>query len=76
MYFLNKIISTYGWGTNLTNDLGLMALSLVIKLIMSNGYGTVKLSDNLNKATGKPDDVALFKEIFGYTNEQSQICTY
>lgn len=76
LYFLNKIISTYGWGTNLTNDLGLMALSLVIKLIMANGHGTVKLSDNLNKATGKPEDVALFKEIFGYTNEQSATCIY
>lgn len=76
LYFLNKIINTFGWGTNLTNDLGLMALSLVIKLIMSNGHGTVKLSDNLNKATGKPEDVALFKEIFGYTNQASEICTY
>jgi nicotinate phosphoribosyltransferase len=75
-YFHNKFMETFGWGTNLTNDLGLDPLSLVIKLSESNGHGVVKLSDNLNKATGKPEDVIRFKKIFGYTNENSETCKY
>jgi len=74
--FRGKFLDTYGWGTNETNDLGLAPLSLVIKLSEANGHGVVKLSDNLNKATGKPEDVARFKKIFGYTNEASEICKY
>jgi nicotinate phosphoribosyltransferase len=75
-YFHHRIIDTYGWGTNLTNDLGLMPLSLVIKIIRANGHGTVKLSDNLNKAMGQPEDVARFKKIFGYTNKDAEACKY
>jgi len=74
--FHGKIIDTYGWGTDLTNDLGLMPLSLVVKLVMANGHGTVKLSDNLNKATGEPEDIKRFKRIFGYTNDKAQPCIY
>lgn len=74
--FHQQFIDTYGWGTDETNDLGLMPLSLVIKLAESNGHGTVKLSDNLNKATGNPEDVARFKKIFGYANEFSETCKY
>ena len=72
--FHHKFIDTYGWGTTLTNDLGLDTLSLVIKLAEANGHGVVKLSDNLNKATGKPEDIVRFKRIFGYTNTDSEIC--
>jgi nicotinate phosphoribosyltransferase len=74
--FHGKFIDTYGWGTNLTNDLGLKPLSLVVKLVESNGHGTVKLSDNLNKATGIPEDVERFKKIFGYTKDDRQTCVY
>ena len=76
VYFRGRILDTYGWGTNETNDLGMAPLSLVVKLSESNGHGVVKLSDNLNKATGKPEDVERFKRIFGYTNTKSEICTY
>ena len=67
---------TYGWGTNLTNDLGLRPLSLVVKLVESNGYGTVKLSDNIAKAIGKPEDVDRFKRIFGYGVHEYTETTY
>jgi hypothetical protein len=36
----------------------------------------VKLSDNLNKATGKPEDVERYKRIFGYINVSSQETIY
>lgn len=67
---------TYGWGTNLTNDLGIPPLSMVIKLVESNGHGTVKLSDNLAKAMGKPEDIERFKKIFGHTVTLDETCTY
>ncbi|KKT41120.1 nicotinate phosphoribosyltransferase [Candidatus Giovannonibacteria bacterium RIFCSPHIGHO2_02_43_13] len=80
-HFRNKIKiasfrTTYGWGTNLTNDLGFSPLSMVIKLVESNGHGTVKLSDNLAKAMGKPEDIERFKKIFGHTVTLNESCTY
>lgn len=74
--FAGRIKVSFGWGTNLTNDLGLKPLSLVVKAVEANGHGTVKLSDNLAKATGQPEDVERFKRIFGYTGNSSQDCTY
>jgi len=64
--FMDQIRVTFGWGTNLTNDLGFAALSLVVKLIEANGWGTVKLSDNIAKAVGDPRDVEMFVRIFEY----------
>lgn len=74
--FRDRIKVTFGWGTNLTNDLGFPALSLVIKIVEANGHGTVKLSDNLAKALGKPKDIERFKHIFGYTRNDWQECRY
>jgi len=76
LHFSGHIIVTFGWGTNLTNDLGLKALSLVVKLVESNGHGTVKLSDNLAKAIGKPEDIEMFKRIFGHTTKFTEECKY
>ncbi|HXV26527.1 MAG TPA: nicotinate phosphoribosyltransferase [Candidatus Paceibacterota bacterium] len=72
--FSGRITVTFGWGTNLTNDFGpdLEPLSLVMKLLECNGHKTVKLSDNLDKAMGKPEDVERFKRIFGYTGTFSK----
>lgn len=75
-HFKDRINVTFGWGTNLTNDLGLDALSLVVKAIESCGYGTVKFSDNLAKATGKQEDIEKFKQIFGYTENNYEECVY
>lgn len=75
-YFDGRIQSTFGWGTNLTNDLGFKALSLIIKPILANGHRLVKLSDNIAKATGRPEDIELFKQIFNYTGTYSQECKY
>lgn len=75
-YCAGKIKCTFGWGTNLANDLGFKAISIVVKLVESCGFGTVKLSDNLAKAIGRPEDVERFKRIFGYTSTVSQECRY
>jgi nicotinate phosphoribosyltransferase len=75
-HFKGRIKTTFGWGTNLTNDLGFKPLSIVIKVIEANGHGTVKLSDNLAKAIGKPEDVERFKRIFGYSGTTYEECKY
>lgn len=75
-HFRDRIKVSFGWGTNLTNDLGFGALSLVIKVVEAGGHGTVKLSDNLAKAIGKPEDVERFKRVFGYTGDFSEDCRY
>lgn len=75
-HFHKRIKVSFGWGTNLTNDLGPESLSLVVKAVEANGHGLVKLSDNLAKATGRPEDVERFKKIFGYTEDNYQECKY
>jgi nicotinate phosphoribosyltransferase len=76
--FGSRINTVAGWGTNLTNDLGLGSLSLVMKAVESNGHGTVKLSDNFAKSTGEPDDVERFKRIFDYDDSKygAEVCVY
>jgi nicotinate phosphoribosyltransferase len=56
-HFEGRIKLVYGWGTTLTNDLGVPALNIVMKLThikTVEGYeaDTVKLSDNPGKHTG------------------------
>lgn len=74
--FAGRIKVAFGWGTNLTNDLGFGPLSLVVKVVESCGHGTVKLSDNLAKAIGTPADIEHFKRIFGYTGTVFEQCRY
>jgi len=75
-HFSGRIQVTFGWGTNLTNDLGFGALSLVVKVVESCGHGAVKLSDNLAKAIGSSADIERFKRIFGYTGTLFETCRY
>lgn len=76
-HFCGRIKTTFGWGTNLTNDVpGCRPLSLIIKPIRVNGKGTVKLSDNIAKATGTPEDIERFVRIFEYHNSYNKKCTY
>ncbi|MDO8669521.1 MAG: nicotinate phosphoribosyltransferase [Candidatus Buchananbacteria bacterium] len=73
-YFRGRIKVSFGWGTTLTNDLLFKALSLVVKVVEANGHGTVKLSDNLAKAMGQPNDIERFKRIFGHTVTLNETC--
>jgi len=66
--FYDRTQIVFGWGTNLTNDLGFVPLSVVVKILRSCGYGAVKLSDNLDKALGTPEDIERFMRIFGHTD--------
>ncbi len=73
-HFDGKVRMSFGWGTNLTNDFKgcapkdnsrLAAISLVCKVSEANGRPAVKLSDNLNKATGTPAEIERYMRIFG-----------
>ena len=73
-HFAGRVRISFGWGTNLTNDFGgcaplpddgLRAISLVCKVTAANGRPAVKLSDNPQKATGTPEEIARYLRVFG-----------
>ena len=72
--FYNRLGHTFGWGTNLTNDLGFKTISIVIKVLKVNGHSAVKLSDNLVKALGDAETVERYKKAAGYTNTEAMEC--
>jgi nicotinate phosphoribosyltransferase len=75
--FEGKINMIFGWGTDLTNNVGVKPLSIVIKAThVSNGYDdydTVKLSDNICKATGPTSLIEKYISVF--KPEQTKIET-
>ncbi len=73
-HFAQKVKVGFGWGTNLTNDFKdcaptpndrLNAFSLVCKVTQAAGKPTVKLSDNLEKASGPKAEIARYLKVFG-----------
>ena len=73
-HFQGRVRMAFGWGTNLTNDFvgcdprggsGLDPISLVCKVVAANGRPAVKLSDNPEKATGSPEEIARYLKVFG-----------
>jgi nicotinate phosphoribosyltransferase len=69
-YCRGRIGMSFGIGTNFTNDVGLEAMNMVIKLsdVMIEGGSwtpTVKLSDSPGKYTGDAHAIYLAKEILG-----------
>jgi nicotinate phosphoribosyltransferase len=57
---------SFGIGTHFTNDVGIEALNIVIKMIAINGRHVVKLSDVKDKETGDVDTVELVKRMVSY----------
>lgn len=62
-YFANKINVTFGWGTTLTNDLGVKPNNIVMKAVAANGRSTVKLSDNEGKHTGDAETIERYQAL-------------
>lgn len=54
----------FGYGTNLTNDVGEPPPSIVMKITSVNGKPTVKLSDEPAKWLGPSDLVAMYGHVF------------
>ena len=72
--FSDRVRLSFGWGTNLTNDfvgcapdgsVDLDPISLVCKVTSVDGQPAVKLSDNPEKATGDPAEIARYLRVFG-----------
>ena len=77
LHFKGRVRMAFGWGTNLTNDFtdsaparneALKAISLVCKVSSTNGRPAVKLSDNVEKATGDPAAIQHYIDLFGEEN--------
>ena len=66
----------FGWGTNLTNDLGFDTLSLVMKLTAANGVPVAKLSDNPAKATGDRVAIDRTMRVFSPKQDAAVECRY
>ncbi|MEH3108358.1 MAG: nicotinate phosphoribosyltransferase [Sphingomonas fennica] len=73
-HFAGRVRTSFGWGTNLTNDFrgcdpeggdALAPISLVCKVVAADGRPAVKLSDNPDKATGDLAEIARYARIFG-----------
>ncbi len=67
-HFKGRINTVYGWGTTLTNDLGIPALNIVMKATrvkLTNGQEAdlVKLSDTPGKHTGPTSKVQEYKYV-------------
>ncbi|HLQ79156.1 MAG TPA: nicotinate phosphoribosyltransferase, partial [Terriglobia bacterium] len=75
-YFRGRIQTTFGIGTNLTNDLGFAPLSMVVKVAAANGLPVAKLSDNIAKASGDPNEIDRMKRLTGYAATFSEPCRY
>jgi nicotinate phosphoribosyltransferase len=74
--FGDRIGVSFGIGTNLTNDVVDNPVSIVVKLTKINGKNTVKLSDNIAKATGETETIERFKDIFDYDVDYYQKTIY
>jgi nicotinate phosphoribosyltransferase len=72
--FRNRIGCTFGPGTHLTNDLGFDPVSIVVKIMISNGHSVGKLSDNIKKATGSDEAIERMKRATEYKVTFSQDC--
>jgi nicotinate phosphoribosyltransferase len=64
----NKIKMSFGIGTNLTNDVGVKPLNIVIKMIEAKSQNqdwepTIKLSDAPGKHTGNEESIQLCKGV-------------
>lgn len=67
-HFAGRTQTGFGIGTNLTNDLGIPALNIVMKLTSCNGQPVAKLSDSPGKGTMCTDEtfLAYLRQVFNH----------
>lgn len=64
-HFSGRIMTGFGIGTNLTNDLGLVPLQIVMKLVECNGQSVAKLSDSPGKTMSQDATfLAYLRQVF------------
>ncbi|VTU42538.1 MULTISPECIES: nicotinate phosphoribosyltransferase [unclassified Variovorax] len=67
-HFADRVQVGFGVGTNLTNDMGVPALNIVMKLMSCNGQPTAKLSDSAGKTLCKDETfLAYLRQVFNHT---------
>lgn len=65
-YFGGRIRTSFGIGTNLTNDMGVEPLQIVLKLVSCNGQSVAKLSDSPGKTMCSDETfLAYLRQVFG-----------
>ena len=65
-YFAPHIQLGFGIGTNLTNDVGLQPLNIVMKLVRANGQPVAKISDTPGKTLCDDETyLAYLRQVFG-----------
>jgi nicotinate phosphoribosyltransferase len=64
-HFAGRIMTGFGIGTDLTNDVGLTPLNIVMKLVACNGQSVAKLSDAPGKTLCKDETfLAYLRQVF------------
>jgi len=64
--FRGRALTSFGIGTNLTNDLGYEPINIVIKMTECNGQPVAKVSDTPGKTVSKdPGYLAYLRQVFG-----------
>ncbi|WP_296190319.1 MULTISPECIES: nicotinate phosphoribosyltransferase [unclassified Psychrobacter] len=64
-YFRGQIRTSFGIGTNLTNDMGITPINIVLKLVECNGQPVAKLSDSPGKTMINNDTyLAYLRQVF------------
>ncbi|MDR3254466.1 MAG: nicotinate phosphoribosyltransferase [Synergistaceae bacterium] len=64
-HFRGRIQTSFGIGTNLTNDTPIGALNIVMKMTSCNGQPVAKISDTPGKTTGvDPTFMAYLRQVF------------
>ncbi|MGP5174216.1 MULTISPECIES: nicotinate phosphoribosyltransferase [Psychrobacter] len=64
-YFKGQIKTSFGIGTNLTNDMGITPINIVLKLVECNGQPVAKLSDSPGKTMINNDTyLAYLRQVF------------
>jgi nicotinate phosphoribosyltransferase len=70
--FQGRALTSFGIGTNLTNDLGVDPINIVVKMTECNGQPVAKVSDAPGKTVSKdPGYLAYLRQVFGLEEAKS-----
>lgn len=66
-HFADRVMTGFGIGTNLTNDMGVKPLNLVMKMVSCDGQPVAKLSDSPGKTMCKDEVfIAYLRKVFNH----------
>ena len=72
-YFKDRFQTSFGIGTNLSNDMGHVPLNIVLKLVECNGQSVAKLSDSPGKTMSTDETfLAYLRQVFEIEPEPVQ----